>query len=84
MTYKEKFNNETNWKRKVFIVELFHCHMLLKFGKKWKLKRTAIYFQKSISLISEDIKIAKFLTDNHHLNGSLTSRNEALKLMRKK
>ena len=79
MTYKEKFDNESDWKQKILIIELFHLHMLYK-REKWTEKKTAKYFNKSIALISENLMLAKAIR-NEELEGC-TSRVKALKIVR--
>lgn len=80
MTYKEKFRRSTDWKQKVLTVELFHLLMLSK-NPKWKLNDTAKYFQVSIALVSENLKLAKFIENG--IVGACTSRDNALQILRK-
>lgn len=59
-TYIEKFNNETEWDKRVCLVDLFHTRMCAQY-KGWTLEKTARYFKKSKSFVSENLKIAKAL-----------------------
>lgn len=78
MTFKESFNETKKWDRRVLIVSLYHSRMQLKYGKGWKIFKTAKYFCKSSSYISENLKIAEALQ-----NGLVfTSRKHALKLIK--
>lgn len=80
MNIKEQFENETDWRRKALLVELFHSIMLLRHGNEWNVRRTAKSIGKSVGLISENINLAKKIKD-----GTLDkceSRNKALKLIR--
>jgi hypothetical protein len=82
MSLQEKFDSETDWRRKALIVELFHSMMLLKHGDAWNIKRTATILHKSVGLISENINIARAIKLG--LLETCDSRNKALKIMRGK
>lgn len=78
MTFREKFDSELKWDRKVMLLSLFHLRKKLKHGKKWKMRHTAKYFCKSLAFVSEDLKIAKAL----HEGLVFTSRKNAIKVIR--
>ncbi|HWY33592.1 MAG TPA: hypothetical protein VNX68_03030 [Nitrosopumilaceae archaeon] len=79
MTYKEKFEKETDWQRKIILVDLFHCRKLLEFGSNWRMMDTANYFQISLATVSEDITIAEHLREG---KWKFSSRNNALKAIK--
>jgi hypothetical protein len=81
MTFKEKYDSETIWHRKVLIVELFHLAQKnthrRSTDKKWTQRDTARVLGVSVGLISENLKLAKAI----HKNDSILScetRQEAL------
>lgn len=80
MTYREKFHNITEWKHKVLIVELFHLLRLSK-APKWREEDTAKYFNVSIALVSENLRLARALKIG--IIDGCTSRDKAIKLLRK-
>lgn len=82
MTYKEKFDNETDWRKKALIVELFHLMMLMRHKGTWTVKKTAATFKKSVGLISENLNLARAIKNSELDN--CTSRNKALKIIRSK
>lgn len=80
MTHKEKFHRSTDWKERVLTVEFFHLLMLSKHTK-WTVKSTAEYFNVSMALVSENLKIAHALGEG--LLDGCTSRVKALKELKK-
>lgn len=80
LTYRESFDEERRWDRKILLVALFHSRMQLKYGsEKWKIKNTAKYFCKSLSYVSENLKIAEALQNGLVFN----SRKQALSMIPK-
>lgn len=79
--YKEKFDNETDWRKKVLIVEFFHLLQLTKHPS-WRVRDTAFVLNKSIGLISEDLMLAKAIQSGEI--EECTSRHKAIKLLRSK
>ena len=77
MTFITAFRLATSWKRKVALVSLFHNARLSK-NKHWKLINSANYFNVSIGLISENLKLSK----NWDEIKECKSRNEALILLK--
>lgn len=60
MTYREKYNQTTDWRRRIIIISLFH-QIQLNTHSKWQLWRTAKYFNVSIGHVSEEVFIGKHL-----------------------
>ena len=77
MTFREKFHNETDWKKKVIILEIFHLVMLSR-NKKWRVRDTAIKLRISIGLASEDLMLASRIV----IVQDCKSRQQALKILR--
>lgn len=78
MTFQEAYFSSTDWKRKVYLVYMYH-YTRLSHNKDWRLTDTADYFTTSISTISE----ALTLNENWELIKNCKSQNEALKKLRK-
>jgi len=77
MTFIERYNNEDTWYGKVLVMSIYHMVMCQK-EKTWTLQDTASFFECSIGLVSENIRLAKKLdTDPKFINNR--SRVEALK-----
>lgn len=77
--YKEQFDSETDWRKRVLIVELFHLQMLVN-NPRWRIRDTARAFKRSVGLISENLELAK-----HIRNGKFDdcrSREKAMKILR--
>jgi len=67
MTFLEKYRKTNNkWHDKVFIIELYHLAMT-NYNKKWSIKNTSQYFNISIGLASENLKIANAIHHNQEL-----------------
>lgn len=80
MTYREAFNEERRWDRKILLISVYHSRLQLRHGAdKWKIKDTAKYFRKSSSYVSENLKIAEALRNGLVFN----SRKQALSLIPK-
>lgn len=80
MTYKEKFDNETNWRHRVLIVELFHLKQQVS-NPGWRILDSAKSFGRSIALISENLELAKHVREGKF--DSCPSREKAIKILRK-
>lgn len=80
MNIKEKFDSETDWRRKALLVELFHSVMLLKHNGEWDVRKSASAIGRSVGLISENIQLAKAIKEGKL--DKCDSRNKALKLIR--
>lgn len=76
MTFKEKYDKEEAWDKKVIIMALFHNTMLLKHGKRWTICHTARSMEISIGTVSENLRLADAL---HNGLDECKSRIEALK-----
>jgi len=80
MTYKEKFDNETNWRNRVLIVELFHLQKKM-YNPLWKIADTAKVFGRSAALISENLDLASHVRAGKF--DDCQSRQKAMKILRK-
>lgn len=58
MTFKQRYGLATNWKERIFIVQLYHLMQLSK-NKNHRLQDTAEYFERSKSWVSENISLAE-------------------------
>ena len=77
MTFLERYNQELTWYNKVIIMEIYHLTMS-SHNKNWTITKTAEYFDCSIGLVSENIRLADAFHNNSALLKS-NSRQEALK-----
>ena len=77
MTFKERYDTEATWDGKVAVMELYHLAMSHRV-KGWTVTQTALYFECSLGLVSENLRIAGAI---HHEPRILKckSRQEALK-----
>ena len=60
MTFKTRYDSEATWDGKVAIMEIYHLAMCQRI-KNWTLKDTAEYFDCSIGLISENLRLANLI-----------------------
>lgn len=77
MTFLEKYQSEPTWHGRATIMEIYHLAQTIR-HKGWTLTKTAEAFECSISLVSENLKLANALHHNEKLF-SCESRQEALK-----
>jgi len=83
MTFREKFNNEQIWHRKVLILELYHNTMLLRSHGKWNQRLTASRMQISLGSVNENLTLARAIRNNSELENCKTKK-EALLIVRSK
>jgi len=77
MTFHERYKVEKTWHGRAQIMEIFHLAQRFN-NKEWRLQDTAQYFQASLGLVSENLRLADLMhTRPDILNCS--SRQEALK-----
>lgn len=81
ITFKEQYERERRWAYKVQIIELFHLAHCNLHNKDWTVTKTAEYFDVSIALISENLKLARAIDKNPSLL-KCGSRTEALRKVR--
>jgi len=77
MTFLERYQSEPTWHGKVYVMEIYHLTMTHN-KPKWTISQTAGYFECSIGLVSENLKLGHAI----HLDEKLlkcSSRQEALK-----
>ena len=60
-TYKEKYDSERTWFKKVLLLDSFHSLMIIKHGKSWTIYHTARSLEVSPALVSENLRIAEAL-----------------------
>jgi hypothetical protein len=77
MTFLERYEVEKTWHGRATVMGLYHLAQGLRFGK-WTVTQTAQYFNCSIGLVSENIKLAKAISEGDKLI-KCESRQEALK-----
>jgi len=58
MTFKQSYEKEDNWWKRVLLMELFHLSQIAH-NRKWRMEDTAKYFGQSKALVSENLKLAK-------------------------
>ena len=82
MTFPERYNQETTWHGKATVMEIYHlvaCQRV----KGWTISQTALVFNCSIGLVSENLKLAEYL----HIDPSLIniqSRQDALNKVKRR
>ena len=57
MTFYDRYANENTWHGRVTIMELYHLAMCQR-NKGWTISKTAEYFECSIGLVSENLRLA--------------------------
>ena len=80
MTFLERYRQEQTWYGKVIVMELYHLVMTQK-TKGWTIAATAGDFGVSISLVSENLKIADAM-HKHPALINCASRVKALEKIR--
>jgi hypothetical protein len=61
LTFKEKYNEPNlTWQEKAVLISLYHTVMLMKYPT-WTLMDTAVHFDVSIGLVSENIRLGRFI-----------------------
>lgn len=78
MTFIERYDGEDTWYGKAIVMGIYHTVMTQK-DKTWSLRDTAEYFECSIGLVSENIRLAKALDQPERGLLLCKSRVEALK-----
>lgn len=77
MTFLEKYQMETTWHGRVYVMEIYHLTMSHT-KERWTISQTAQYFECSIGLVSENLKLGHAIHNNENLM-KCQSRQEALK-----
>lgn len=78
MTFLERYQSETTWYGRVIIVEIFHLTMTQR-SKEWTIAKTALELGLSVSLVSENLKLAEAM----HRDESLINAGSRVKALRK-
>lgn len=78
MTFLERYQSETTWYGRVIIVEIFHLTMTQR-QKTWTIAQTATELGLSISLVSENLKLAEAM----HKDENLINAGSRVKALRK-
>ncbi len=84
-TFKDKYVTLTSWQEKAVLIALYHQAMCLKFTN-WTLMDTSQHFSISIGLVSENIRLARFI-DSKEFGSKLMkceTRERALKLIERR
>lgn len=82
MTFIERYDKEDTWYGKAIIMGIYHAAMTVT-DKLWSLKDTAEYFECSIGLVSENIRLAKAIDNPKRNLMKCKSRAEALTKLEK-
>lgn len=77
LTFLEKYRECKTWYEKVMVLEVYHLTGKHRY-KDWSVSKTAAYFEISVGLASENLKLAKAIHDNPKLV-DLQYRKDALK-----
>lgn len=80
MTFLDRYESEKTWSGRAMVMEIFHLAAIAH-DSSWTLTKTANYFEVSIGLASENLRLAQALHVNEGLM-SCTTRQEALRKMR--
>jgi hypothetical protein len=78
----QKFKDETDWKDKCLLLEIIHIK-LRQSKRYWRIKDTAKALKLSVGAVSEDLQLARALT-NELISPTIKSRNQAIKVLRTK
>lgn len=81
MNLKDRYHAAKTWYSKVVVMEIYHLSKTSQ-DKNWTVTKTAKYFDCSVGLTSENLRLAEAL----HKNTNLVlhaSRHDALKFLRK-
>ena len=82
MDYYKEYKEAKEWHRKVCIMHLFHTAQCMH-DTNWTLNATAKFFDVSIGLVSENIRLAKQLDERPELMKA-SNRQEALDMEKRK
>lgn len=85
-TFKEKYNEAgLSWQSKAVVISLYHSAMCIKFPT-WTMDDTALHFNISKGLVSENIRLAKAI-DSKELGNRMIkckTRESALKMIERR
>lgn len=82
MTFLERYNDEDTWYGRAAIMEIYHltmCYRMKAIDHNWTLMDTAKYFDCSIGLVSENLRLAQLIHTNSKVIEQCKSRQEALR-----
>lgn len=77
MTFLDKYRQETSWHGRALVMELYHLAQSTR-QRRWTVTQTAQYFQVSVGLASENLRLAQAI----HVDANIVQlkhRQEALK-----
>lgn len=83
MSLREKFEQE-NWVNRIMMVEQVHMKMIVKYGHDWNIRKTCELLGKSLGLVCEDLKMAKFFRAEPELMKDCKNREEAWRKVKDK
>jgi hypothetical protein len=80
VTFLDKYKEAATWYDKAAVMEIYHLAMCQR-DKTWTVGKTAQYFECSIGLVSENLKLA------HHIHSQpkllkISTRQDALRKIR--
>lgn len=67
MTFKDRYNQCKTWHEKVLVMGLYHLTQKQRWGSYWNMTETAEYFEVSKGLVSENLKLYKFIDEDIRL-----------------
>ena len=77
VTFHERYQIEPTWHGRAIIMEIYHLAQTIR-HKDWTIAKTAKFFEVSVGLVSENLRLANAI----HINDKILkceSRQEALK-----
>jgi len=77
MSIKDEYEKSKQWNVKVLLMNVFHIQRKVE-DKKWRIRDTANYFEVSMGLVSENLKLAKQIK----VLKKCSNREEALRKIR--
>lgn len=79
MTFLDKYRKETTWHGRAMVMEIYHLAQCQRIPR-WTITKTAEYFQVSVGLVSENLRLANAIHVDATLT-RLTHRQDALKVL---
>jgi hypothetical protein len=77
MTFLDKYRQETTWHGRALVMEIYHLAMSQR-ETRWTVTKTAQYFQVSVGLASENLRLAHAIHEDAAIV-QLKHRQDALK-----
>lgn len=83
LTFKDKYNECKTWQDKSICIALYHTAMMIKYPT-WTITDTSLYFEVSIGLVSENVRLAKEIDSGNKKIVSAKTREEGLKMIERR